>query len=455
MLTYPLDATARPGPLLAFLPAPDPQAIAAHAVAFANTDGGALIVGLAPDGSYTGPVDGAALVRALAAATDACRPPIPLDRYEVVATPGGPALAVRVPRGKGVHALADGRVIVRAGARLRALSGDEIRALVAARDNGDFEAEVIPGARSSDLDPGLLADFMLRRADRLGITWREDSDRLLQAMGAVTPGHGVTVAGMLLLGRDPARWLPDSGARLVRFVGPAPAEDAPVPPAIDRALDGPLPRLVDALTGAVEAQLRRHVFDGDPERRAYPPAVVRELLVNALCHRDYRLRGARVTVRLSPDRLEIVSPGGLPGYMTNAGHLLDGRYSRNPRLSAALTHWGQKPGLDGGLVKALEILADAGHPPAEIEAGPYAITVRLFTARTEPAAAAPDTRGLSAHQRAILAHVREHGSVTLHEAGAICAGARTDALQRALSDLVAQGVLRRAGSRMQPYYILE
>lgn len=454
MLTYPLNLTYGPGPLLAFAPQPDPDALAAHAVALANTDGGMIVIGLDAAGTYTGPLDGGAVARALRAAVAMCAPAIPLDQFEVTATPGGPAILVRVARGTAVHALPDGRVLVRTVAANRVLHGDEIRALVSARSNGDFEADRVPGARVSDLDPDILAEFLVHRAHQLGQPWQQDAGDLLLRAGAVTPDHHVTVAGMLLFGRAPQRWLPDSGARLVRFVGPA--GDDSSPPAVDQTIHGPLARVIEGLTQAILAQMRTYVRRGEPERRDYPLGAVREALINAVAHRDYRLRGESITVCMYPDRMEITSPGGLPGYMTTAEHLLGGRYSRNPRINAVLHHWGYVSMPGRGLWNLLHTM-DSPRPP-QIEAGPYAVTVRLFsiTAPVPVEAAAPsrDLVGLNERQQGTLDYVRQRGSVTFHELRALYGGVRAEVLQRELSALVESGHLRKVGLRRNAYYIL-
>jgi ATP-dependent DNA helicase RecG len=447
MLTYPINLTNGPGPLLAFLPELDPSAIAATAVAFANTDGGAMVFGLDSRGVSTGPVDGAALPRALREAGPLCDPPMRLDQYELVAAPGGPGVAIRVPRAARVHALHDGRVMVRAGGINRALNGDEIRALISSKTNGEFEAEVVPGARPGDLDPERLAALMARGVNGC------DGEDLLLAMGAVTPEASVTVAGLLLVGRDPQRWLPHSGARFVRLIDGGHV-------AFERKLGGPLVQIVDDLLALIDEQKRTPVRGADEcgsasHREDYPVAVVREALVNAVCHRDYRLRRERVTVRLFPDRLEIASPGGLPGFLTMA-HLLEGRYSRNPRLSWSLFQWGyvEEPGQ--GIWRMISGMDGRGALPPEIIAERSRVTVRLHRA-CEPdpeGAAAPGEADLNDRQRAALDHVRGHGSITLREFRTLCPAVQSNVLQRDLRDLVAGGHLRRIGPRTEAYYII-
>ena len=445
MLTDPISLEGGQGALLAFLPQPDPNAIAAAAVALANTDGGAIVIGLDGGGVYRGPLDGVAVARALRAAADCCTPPIPLGTPEIISTPGGPALAVRVPRGQRVHALSDGSVLARSDFGNRALSGDEIRGLLSARANGDFEAEAVPGARIADLDPALLAAFMVARARRLG---RPVEDVPLDALGAITPDHGVTVAGLLLFGRDPARWLLQAGAQLTRYLGPA--GDAHL--AFERSFAGPLVSLFDQLGEAIREQTRAPA--GEPDAPEYPTAAVREVLANALCHRDYRLR-ERLTVRIYADCLEVVSPGGLPAFLATA-RLVGGRYSRNPRLAGALAQWGYADGRGGGVLRILHAMDRRGARPPLIETGPYSVTVRLYNECTPGAGASapPPEDALNVRQRAALAHVRAHGSITFHELRALHPALRPDLLQRDLSALVQGGYLRRVGGRTGAYYLL-
>lgn len=442
MLHYPIHLHAGPGPLLAFVPDPDPTTLAETAVALANTDGGVILLGLSPDGTYTGAGDD--LDAALQQADAHCKPSLTLDHRETIFHDHGPLMAVQVARGVRVHALDDGRVLVREGAANRVLDGTEIRRLVSARTTGDFEADAVPGTRPGHLSPDLLAEFMLRRADRSGLPV-VSYDQMLLDIGAVTlPDYQATVAGMLLFGAEPQRWLPQSGIRFVRYVGKKTQSGV----VYDRMLHGPLMRLLDETWDLVREQ-GRQTDSGDED---YPADAVREALVNAACHRDYRLRKQPIEVRIFADRLEVISPGGLPGFLTEK-HLVGGRFSRNPCLAWSLFQWGytQEPGL--GLRRMIEVMAQRGHRPPQFEARPYRVTVRLYKARTDGVPPGSDG-ALSDPQRRALDYARLHGSVTLRELGALCPNVRPDRLQTDLADLAERGRLRKVGARAGAYYIL-
>jgi ATP-dependent DNA helicase RecG len=91
----------------------------------------------------------------------------------------------------------------------------------------------------------------------------------------------------------------------------------------------------------------------------YPPFAVRESLVNAVCHRDYRLRGRRIEIRMFADRMEVISPGGLPGFIT-VDNLVEEHFSRNPRLVSGLFQWGYIEELGLGIDRMIEELVQGG-----------------------------------------------------------------------------------------------
>lgn len=443
MLTYPIALQDGPGPLLAFAPEPDPDALAETMVALANADGGSIVLGVDAQGAPTGAFAGVDLDATIAAACARCRPAPSPERREWAERALGPLPVVRVPRGARVHALADGRVLARAGDGNRPLSGDAIRRLIAARSLGDFESEPVPGAEADALDPALVEAFVAAWSRADGDPWEGSYAALLASMGALTPDRHPTVAGMLLFGRDPQRWLPSSGARFVRYLG---SGDDRAQRVAEERVSGPLVRVVERLAATVREQLGAGAT-------AYPARAVREALINALLHRDYRLRGTEVEVRLYADRLEIHSPSGLPGFLS-VEDLLSARYSRNPRLAWALHQWGYVPEPGRGIRRMCEEMAEQGRRPPEFEAAPYRLTVRLYRSPVHEAAPGANGNALSQRQREALAHVRAQGSITFREFRALALGVRPELLQDDLDALVAAGYLRRIGQRVGAYYIL-
>ncbi len=222
-----------------------------------------------------------------------------------------------VPRSPELHSLADGRVLIRAGPENRPLSGDEIRQLAATKSTGDFERETAPGARREDFDEEVIEEFIEKWEQRSHRSRPSSVDTLLTEMEALDEHGNPTVAGVLLFARNPRAFLPQSGLTFVKFIGTQPrVEDGQAGYGRREEIGGPLARIIvrawevlkeEMRTGAVITGLERQ------ERTEYPLEAVREALVNAIAHRDYRLGGRRIEVRINGRMLGTI-PADRSGY---------------------------------------------------------------------------------------------------------------------------------------------
>ena len=442
--------------LLALMAEPDAELLAETLVAFANADGGTIIVGADDSGRITGQVYADEVELALQSAIQNCRPPVEVRWHQATAEEGQ-AVAVVVTRSAELHSLGDGRVLIRAGAENRPLSGEEIRQLAATKSTGDFEKEIAPGARREDFDDGVVAEFVEKWEQRSRRSRPTSADDLLFELDALDEEGNPTVAGVLLFARNPRAFLPQSGLTFVKFIGTQPrGEDGEAGYGRREEIGGPLARVIqrtwdilkeEMRTGAVITGLERQ------ERMEYPLDAVREALVNAIAHRDYRLGGRRTEVRMFSDRLEIISPGGLPGFIT-VENIVQEHFSRNPRIVSALYYWGFSEELGLGVDRMIEEMVRAGHPPPSFRDTPYAFTVTLHNVRERTAAPAW-TRTMNERQTRALAYVHEHGRITNREYREQCPDVTAETLRLDLVDLVERGVLLRIGDKKGTYYIMK
>jgi ATP-dependent DNA helicase RecG len=449
-----MTLTYKPGPRLAFLPDADAEALAECLVAFANGDGGLIVLGVDENGRPTQEIWDEEAESALREAAGLCRPPVP-SRWQPEQLKGVTLIGISVSRSLNLHSLYDGRVLIRSGTRNRPLSGDEIRDLAGSRHTAEYETESVPGARLDDLDQETIHEYLQGRESR-GAAKVTSTPELLFEIGATDRQGNPTVAGILLFGKNPQMFLPQSGIVFVKFPGTQPRGEEGIGYGRRDELSGPLARLVARSWNVVFEEMRVGATVNTLERQEiteYPRFAVREALVNAIAHRDYRIRGRRIEIRMYSDRLEIISPGGLPGYMT-LDNLVEEHYSRNPRLVNGLYQWGFIEELGLGIDQMIEEMVEAGHTPPGFKATQHLFTVTLSNKRERPATP-KGTLNMNERQAQALAFVRENGNITNSQYRQLCPEVSTETLRLDLVDLIEKGLLLKIGSKKGTHYILK
>ena len=444
-----------PGQTVAFLPDVDLDTLAETMVAFANTDGGVIIIGVNLAGRPTGQVMIEDVEAVLPQAIIQGRPPVEVE-WQHHDLPKGTVVILRVARSPELHALQDGRVLVRHRTENRPMGGEAIRHLAATKSTGDFEIDTVPASSLRDFDKYVIDEYLERRAERGRPLKGRLEDHLIE-IGAMVEDGTATVAGLLLFGKRPQTYLPQSGGVFVKFRGKDPrGRDGLAGYERRVELEGPLARLMEQAwqlvwdTMRVEAVVSGLKREEVPE---YPQFAVREALINAICHRDYRLKGRRVEIRMYEDRLEVISPGGLPGYIT-LDNIVEEHFSRNPRIVAGLFQWGYIEELGLGIDRMIEEMLQFGHPPPEFKATPYSFTVKLFNLIDRAPVIQWDTN-MNERQMKAMAFIKENGRITNRDYQSLCPDVSSETLRLDLVDLVDKGLLLKIGDKKGTYYILK
>lgn len=313
---------------------------------------------------------------------------------------------------------------------------------------------------AAELREHLLAGSDDRELTQPGAVGQEDLWRALVDLGCANPvGPGgdpqLLTAGALLFAERPRDLVSGSGVQLVRRLGVGPAVGAT---AERRDLQGPLPALVadviafiDRHTPAVDVvvgQTRERIY-------AYPVTVLRETVLNALAHRDYGLAGATVDVTVWDDRVEIQSPGGLPGHVTLL-NIKDEHYSRNRILMRVLKLLGLVEEYGEGVDRMFRDMESRLLDPPTIVPTPRSVTVVLRSRSRLPVEDQVwlqllPREDLSAVERLILVEARRAGEVSRKRASTLSGSGDGEILLRAL---VAKGLLRQVGQRGGSRYVL-
>lgn len=384
-----------------------PTTVAETISAFANGGGGTLILGIAEDSGF-GPAPGFDAARIRDALADACshrveppcRAPIDVEEFEgarVVRLDVAELDPLEKPcfvKARGTY----GGSFIRSGDGDRQLTHYEVTQLLLNRGQPTFDREPVVQATPRDLDESLLSTYLARVRRRAVKLEALDDEALLIKVGVlVTIDDGTvrpTLAGLLCLGSYPQQFFPQLFTSFVVLPTTRMGEPGPDGRRFldNRSLVGPIPAMVAGAVAAAIQNMRAGAIItgiGREDRYDYPLEVIRELVVNALMHRDYSPegQGAQVQIQLYPDRLVVRNAGGLYGHITLAdlGSQEAVSTTRNKTLAAILNDV-EDPVERGralcesrgsGLLAVMAELRRVGMSPPEFDVTPARMTVRL------------------------------------------------------------------------------
>lgn len=336
--------------------------------AFANTDGGLLVIGVG-DAKDLKPGDKAERrlfgVEENPEAFDLFRRQVmqrfdpPLARLHWLRVSctlhngqPGHVVLLRVEKSEQVHSVVGNGTWTRMDASNRELSAAEIADLAYQRGVRSAASELVP-IKLDLLDTPTWRMFVAARGLKTG-TMAEQLQRIGLAdtvAGELRP----TRAAVLLFAEEPGSLLAAHGSRadirLMVYSGKTAAPDAvPNLRKTPLTIRGPLIEQIDDAARAVLRELDEGLTlasSGFKTRHVYPERVVKEAIVNAVIHRDYRLN-RDIFVRIFDDRIEVESPGTFPGNITAGNIARIGSKARNPLIVQNLREFPAAPNIDAG-----------------------------------------------------------------------------------------------------------
>jgi ATP-dependent DNA helicase RecG len=446
---------------VAFLGANANQRLIAETLAaLANANGGLAILGVTGKGVPQKQSDPVALREAVIEAALLTDPPLILPAPQMVTSSRGAVVVVQVPPGLAHLYSVQGAYLTRHSAQNWPLTTVELRRLLLERGDTGFESLPVEGTTLADLDPTQIERYF----DRIGL--REPIEQaeelaVLQARGCITVGNGaepkLTAAGLLLFGRYPQRYFRSAEFICVRYAGATMGDEF-----VRQDISGALPEQIRQAEAFVVGNMRRGMkINGlaRSETTEYPLAVVREAIVNATAHRDYSVRGEGIRLLMYQDRLEIYSPGRLPGHVTLA-NLKEERYSRNEAIVAVLSDLGYIERLGYGIDRMIATMQEAGLPAPVFEETTAGFRVTLYSAGEKLVSPHPEQerwthQTLNERQEKAVAYVQSHGRITNSEFQELVPEVSAETIRRDLADLVEKTILIRIGSKKATYYILK
>ena len=332
------------------------DAFAAELVAFANTGGGHLIIGVEDSGNVTGlsREDIARLNQLLSnAASQHVRPPLHPTTQNMTLEQGM-IMVVSVPEGLNKPYMDNqARIWVKAGADKRHVTArEEIQRMFQAGGLVYAEETLIPDSSSKDLHSLLLGNYIQHR---YGKTLDELSLPLEQVIRSLKLGKdgALNLAGLLLFGQNPQQFRPVFMVKAVYIDG---TNIASQHYRDSEDIEGPLINQYERALSFITRNLHRlQAGQGVNSlgKLEIPEIALQEVLVNALIHRDYFI-SAPIRILMFTDRVEIISPGHLPNHLTIEQIRFGLSNMRNPIIASHATRQMPYRGLGSGIPRALE-----------------------------------------------------------------------------------------------------
>ncbi len=361
--------------------------LAKELCAFSNSAGGRVLVGVDDDGTIVGS-EGWDEERIMNVARTLLDPPIVPGYQRLVWHQDTEIIVASVDQWvEKPHAVGGGEgkhYFVRVGSTSREASREELIRLTQASGAVAGDLRPVVGSTVEDLDDSLLAG---RFAGRRTIQWNaldepQRLDVLINGEIVHPETRGPTVAGLLCYGRAPQDRLGYAAVSCVSYRGVVAEREL-----LDQAeIGGRVDQQVNDTVAFIERNLRNPSTVSGLRREDAPRPSresLRELIANAVAHRHYGIAGP-TQVRVFGNRIEVVSPGGLPNGVTPAAMRVGVSVRRNEFLVQHLQSLGLVDAVGRGVVLLLEEAAGLGLPEPTIETPEGFAVVTLFVTSEHP-----------------------------------------------------------------------
>ena len=332
--------------------------IGTEMVAFSNSKGGLLIVGI---NDKTGDRNGLSFEeiqetnQLLAnAASDNVRPQIFINT-ETVSIGDDNIVVAQIPEGTSKpHTDNKGIIWLKNGSdKRKVVAREEMARLLQSSGNLFADETIVNGTTINDIDENVFKDFIQRKHKRsieeLGLSLSQ----LLSNMGMLENGS-LSLGGLLLFGKNPQRYKPTFTVHCISVKG----NDIETNSYINKKepFIGNIQEVYEKTHSFIIQNLREiqkgEGFNSRGELEI-PIETIEELLVNALVHRDYFIQSS-IKVFIFDDRIEIISPGKLPNTLTIENIKTGTSVIRNPILYSNVSHQLPFEGVGTGIMRALK-----------------------------------------------------------------------------------------------------
>ncbi len=353
-------------------------------VAFANSDGGELFVGIEDDNTISGLPYKDELITAILEAPKNYvlkETPLPLKKASIIDYNGLKVAFFSVEKGsKYVHLTSKGECFQRKDRESVPTASESIRFIREEAISREYDRQFVDLAKVNDLNLSLVED--VSRA----ISKSMSPEKFLQYL-ELAEFDGTTLklrrGALLLFAKNINKWHPRSQVRILRVKGTEEKTGENFNLEELAEVNGNIFSLIDASWEALRPNLTETRFSKDALFKTqiiYPENACREALVNAITHRDYSIEGRGIEIKIFSDRLEILSPGKLLSSITikDLEELKGVHQTRNTYVGRALREFGYIRELGEGIRRMFDLMKSNELIPPKIESPNKSFIVSLF-----------------------------------------------------------------------------
>ena len=334
-----------------------PNSLAEEIVAFANFEGGIILIGVDDSGELIGCSRDDIDEFIVNVCRNNVRPSIiPVIEKNVVH--GRKIVTVTIPRGDTAYSTSMGRYFIRIGSTKQTPTQQELLRLFQKKNMLQFDETPVIKSSLDSVDISKVNDYLAR----LGQSEVDEENKQglvrelinLSIMVEVDEKIFPSIGGILAFGKNPQKYFPSYNIVCGAYKG----DDFLSDTIRENDLTGTLDELIEDAIAFLKLTLpQRQELERGVVRRndyLYPIGAIREGIVNAVCHRDYTITGTAIRIFLFNDRLEIRSPGGLPNTLT-LGNMLFRQFTRNQMIASFLTGYGYMERRGKGMLRMLKL----------------------------------------------------------------------------------------------------
>jgi ATP-dependent DNA helicase RecG len=362
-------------------------------------------------------------------------------------------IEVKISEGTNKPYFLDGKAYKKVGSEKRVIPPDELKKMILEQKKNRWDEEICSKAQIQDVDWEFVQKtFIPLYKNVSGKKVAGKPIDLLKALGAIKKDKP-TNAGILLFGRDPSKYFPQSYIALGRYKGKAVGGEK-----LDyKEFHGTLFEQIDNCTKYIieHTALMSRLIPGNVQRTDIPEYglfSVRELITNAVCHRDYETRGGKIIIKMFDDRIEFYNIGSLPIGITPR-NIAKEQFSRNPTIAAVLAKVKYIEEMGEGWDKIIEEHREHPlHPEMPtITSSKNSTLVMLFSTKDK---FEEKRDNLTKRQREIIEYIQKNGRITKKECANLF-NISDDTSLRELSTLKMLCLIDRKGVSTSTYYVIK